>query len=156
MTDIRLRGDERHRHPVAQLSPAQLRLQDEEEFVGRPETGGALHGADDDRAGVRRELLEGLARMRGMIDVADRLGMALGPETQDLVERQFGTGRDNQVIVVDRRAVAELDTVLGRMDAPCALRQQPHALRFMTSARSISISSRLRQPTATQGLDGTK
>lgn len=82
MTDIRLRGDERHRDPVAQLSAAQLRLQDEEEFVGRPETGRALHGADDDRARVRRELLESLARMRGMIDVADRLGMALWAETR--------------------------------------------------------------------------
>ncbi|MHC2785131.1 hypothetical protein ACVMBZ_004345 [Bradyrhizobium liaoningense] len=124
--------------PVAQFSPAQLRLQDEEEFVGRPETGRPLHGTDHDRAGVRCELLEGLTGMRGMIDVADRLGMAFWTETRNLIERQFGAGRDDQVVVVDRGAVAELDMVLGRVDAPCALRQQSHALA-LHDVRQINL-----------------
>lgn len=56
----------------------------------------------------------------------------------NLVERQFGTGRDDQVVVVDRRAVAELDTVLGRVDAPCALRQQAYALA-LHDVRQINL-----------------
>ena len=47
------------------------------EFVGRPEAGRALHRADHDRAGICGELLERVLGVRGVIDMADRLGVAV-------------------------------------------------------------------------------
>ncbi len=128
MADIGLRRHERHRHAIAQLAPAQLGLQNEQEFVGRPEAGSALHGADHHRPRIGRELLERVLGVRGMIDVADRLGMAVGPEARDLVEGKLRPGRDHQIVVVDRRAVGEFDPVFLRMHPLRALRQQPDAL----------------------------
>ena len=62
MADIGLGGDEGHGHAVADLAAAQLGIEDEGELVGRAEAGGALHGADDDGAGVLAEGLERAAR----------------------------------------------------------------------------------------------
>ena len=61
MADIGFGSDEGDRHAVANLAPAQVGDEDEREFIGRAEAGGALHGADHDRAGV---LAEGLPAMR--------------------------------------------------------------------------------------------
>ena len=55
MADIGLRADESHRHLVAQLPPAQIGIEDHGELIGRPEAGGALHGADDHGAGISAE-----------------------------------------------------------------------------------------------------
>ena len=38
----------------------------------------------------------------------------LGPEALDLVERELRAGRDDEVVVVEHRAVAQLDAVLLR------------------------------------------
>ena len=59
VADIGLGGHEGHRHPVADLAAAQLGFEDEGEFIGRAEAGCALHRADDNRAGVLAEGLEG-------------------------------------------------------------------------------------------------
>ena len=114
MADIGLRGDEGHRHAIAQLAAAQLGFQDEQEFVGRPEAGGALHGADHHRPRIGGKLLEGVLGVGGVVDVADRLGVAVRPEPGDLVEGEFRPGGDHQIVVVDRGAVRELDAVFGR------------------------------------------
>ena len=66
--------------------------------------------------------------MGGVIDVADRLGMAVGTEPRNLIEGEFRPGRDHQIVVVDRGAVRELDAVVLRMHPLRALRQQPDAL----------------------------
>ncbi len=53
--------------------------------------------------------------------------MSLGSETRHLVERQFRTGRDDQVIVGNGRAVIQLDAVLLRVHLPGAFRLQRNA-----------------------------
>ena len=109
VADIGFGGDEGHRHLVADLAAAQLRLEDEGELVGRAEARGALRRADHHRAGVLAEGLELGRRLLGMVDVADRCGEAVGAETLDLVEGQFRPGRDDQIVVADRRSVGRLD-----------------------------------------------
>ena len=114
MADIGLGGDEGHRHLVADLPLAQVGVHDHGELVGRAEAGRALHGADDDRAGVGAELLPGVGALGGVIDVADRVGVLLRPEALDLVEGELGSGGDDQIVVGDRFAVRQLDPVLLR------------------------------------------
>lgn len=128
MPDIGLGGDERHRHLIAQLATAQLGFQDEQEFVGRAEAGGTLDCADHHRSGLGSQLLERVLGVRGMVHMADRLGIAVRTQAGDLVEGKLRTCRDHQVIVADRRAVAELNAVFGRMNAPHALGEQANAL----------------------------
>ena len=115
-------------HAVAQLAAAQLGFQDEQEFVGRPEAGRALHGADHHRPRIGRELFEGILGVGGVIDVADRLGVALGPEPRNFVKGEFRPGGDDQIVVVDRGAVGEFDAVVLRVHPLRALRQQADAL----------------------------
>jgi len=81
-----------------------------------------LHGADHDGPRVGGKLFEGVLGMGGAIDMADRLGMAVRSEPGDLVECEFRPGGHHQVIVVDRNAVRELNTVLRGMHALRALR----------------------------------
>ena len=128
MTDIGFGCHKGHGDAVAELAAAQFGFQDEQELVGRAETGCALHRADHDRPRIGGELLEGFLRVRGVIDVADRLRMAVGPEPRNLVEGEFRPGRDHQIIVVDRAAVGKFDTVFRRMHARRALGQQADAL----------------------------
>ena len=109
MSDVGLGGNEGHWDPVADLPAAQLRLEDEHEFVGRPKAGGALRGADNDRTRVLAECLEIDRGLLGVVDVADRIGKAVGTETLDLVEREFRPGRDDEVVVVQRRTIRRLD-----------------------------------------------
>ena len=63
VSDIWFRRDKRHGHAIAELPPAQLRLQNEQELVGRPEAGCALHGADHHGSGVCGKLFEGFLRV---------------------------------------------------------------------------------------------
>ncbi len=58
MADIGFGRHEGYRHLIPNLSPAQLGVENEGEFIGRTEAGGALHGAGDDRLGVLAEFLE--------------------------------------------------------------------------------------------------
>jgi hypothetical protein len=128
VTDIGLGGDKRHGDAVAKFAAAQLGLQDEQEFVGRAEAGCALHGADHHRPRIGRQLLERLPRLGGVIDVADRLGMAVRPEPRNLVECEFRSSGHHQIVVVDRRAVREFDPVFARVHALRALGQQADTL----------------------------
>ena len=114
MADIGLGGDESHWNLIADLAAAQFRLENEGEFVGRPEARGALRRADHDRAGILTEGLELARRLLGVIDMADRGGETVGPETLDLVEREFRPRRDDQIIVPQLRAVRRLERVLLR------------------------------------------
>ena len=111
MADIGLRRHEGHRHLVADLAAAQLRFEDEGEFIGRPVAGRALHRAGDDRPRLLAEFLEAQPGLFGMIDMADRTGEAVGAEALDLVEGEFGAGGDDQIIVAERRAVLEFEPV---------------------------------------------
>ena len=99
MADIRLRGDERHRHLVADAPTAEIRVHDHGELVGRAEAGRALNAADDDRAGILAEFLPALIGRGRVVDVANRFGVVLGPEAFDLVEGEFRPGSDDQIIV---------------------------------------------------------
>ncbi len=117
MADIGLRRHEGHRHLVADAPLAQVGVHDHGELVGRAEAGRALHRADHDRAGILAEFLPAIVGRRRVIDVADRIGVAFGPEPLDLVEGEFRTGRDDQIIVIERSAVAEFDPILGRVHA---------------------------------------
>ncbi len=117
MADIGLRGHEGHRHLVADAPLAQVGVHDHGELVGRAEARSALHRADHDRAGILAELLPAIVGRGRVIDVADRTGVALGAEPFDLVEGEFRTGRDDQIIVIERRTVGQLDPVFGRVHA---------------------------------------
>ena len=64
MADIGLRRDEGHRHAIADLATTQVSARHQRELVGRPEAGRALHGADDDGAGILAEALPPLRRAR--------------------------------------------------------------------------------------------
>ena len=63
-----------------------------------------------------------------MIDVADRIGVVLGPETFDLIKGQFRSGGDDQIIVIHRRAVTQLDAVFIRVNALGARRAKADAV----------------------------
>ena len=54
--------------------------------------------------------------------------MAVRPEPGNLVECELRSGGDDQIVVVDRRAVGEFDAVFRGMHALRALRQQADAL----------------------------
>ena len=84
---------------------AQLGVQNEGEFIGRAEARGALHRADHDRARVGAERLERVMRLLGVIDVADRLRVAVRAEPGDLVEGEFRAGGDHEVVVGNELAV---------------------------------------------------
>ena len=60
-----------------------------------------------------------------MVDVADRLGVVLGTESFDLVERQVRAGGNHQVVVAQRTAIEEFDLFLFRMQPLGALRVEP-------------------------------
>ena len=102
MADIGFRGDEGHRHLVANAPLAQFGVEDEGELIGRAEAGGALHRADHDGAGICRKFLQRLECLLGMIDMADGLGEAFGPKPGNFVEGQFRAGGDDQIIVSGR------------------------------------------------------
>lgn len=63
------------------------------------------------------ELLPGLLRRGGVVDVADRLGVALGTEALDLIEGQLRPGGDDEVVVFQQVAVAQLEAILLRLHA---------------------------------------
>ena len=61
---------------------------------------GPLCRADDDRAGVLDEFVKSRPRLFGMVDVADRLGMAaVGAEPLDLIKGKFRPRGDHQIVV---------------------------------------------------------
>jgi hypothetical protein len=99
VADVGLAGHQRHRHAVAQLALAQVRVEDEGELVHRAEAARALDRADHDRARVLEEFPVGLPRALRVVDRADRLGVALGAEPRDLLEGQPGPGADDEVVV---------------------------------------------------------
>ena len=60
--------------------------------------------------------------LQRVVDLADRLGVCLGPEALDLVEGELGAGGDDQIVVVERAAVVQLDAARRRVRArfaPC-------------------------------------
>src|SRR5436190_19918505 len=63
-----------------------------------------------------------------MVDMTDRLRMALRSEPWYLIKCEFGAGRDHEVVVIDRRAVRELDPVVRGMDPLGALGQEADPL----------------------------
>ena len=130
MADIGLGGDEGHRHLVADLRVAQGLVEDEGEFIGRTEAGGALHRADDHRAGPCHQRVEGGFRRHGVIDLADRGGMRPGPEALDLVEGEFRPGGDHEIVIGERAPVLELDPALRGMEPLRALRMERDAAAF--------------------------
>ncbi len=99
----------------------QLGIENEGEFIGRAEAGGALNRADHDRPGIFHEFLERRIRLLRVIDVADRLGMAVRAQSGNFVESQFGAGGDDQIVIGFAAAVIELDAIFRRMHAPGAL-----------------------------------
>ncbi len=109
--DIGLRGDEGHRHLVADLAPAQVGVHDHGELVGGTETGCHLHGAHHDMAGILDELVPYLGGLHGVVDMAHRLRMAVGSEALHFLECQLRSGGDDEKVVVDHSAVGQLDLV---------------------------------------------
>ena len=77
MTDIRLCGDEGHRHLVAKSSAPQLGVEDEGIFVGGAEAGRTLNRTGNDRAGLLAKFLEGQASLFRVVDVTNRLCVAV-------------------------------------------------------------------------------
>ena len=158
MADVRLGGDEGHRHLVADLAPAQVGVHDERELVGRAEARRALHRADDDRARILDERVPRLAggARRGRRGRPTACGPS-GPRPSTSSKASFGPGGDDQVVVVER-ACRRRARPGSRPDA----RASPRADRTRcpssrgTARPGTRCRSRLRQLTATQGLDGTK
>ena len=140
MADVGLGGDEGHRDAVADPALAQVGFHDEGELVGRAEARRALHRADHDRTGRRDEPVPDLGRLRRMIDVADRLGVAARTETGDLVERELRTGGDHEIVVVDEISVLEPDAVLLRLHALGAGGDEPDShLREQRRQRQLDV-----------------
>ena len=71
MTDVWLGGDKGDRHAIADFPAAQISVDNEGEFIGRPEARGALDGTYDDRAGILAEAFPLLRRVLGVIDMTD-------------------------------------------------------------------------------------
>ena len=106
MADIGLGGDEGHRHPVAQLALAQVRVEDERVLVGRAEARGEGHRADHHVTGVVEEGLVVAVGLFGVIDGAHRMGVAaVGAGALHFLEGQTRPRRDDQVVVLDHLAV---------------------------------------------------
>ena len=80
--------------------------------------------------GSLTKLVPILAGFHGMIHVTDRLGMAIGAQTFDFVERQLGTGGDDQEVIVDDLAVIQFDLVIFRMNPFGADRDEIDVLLF--------------------------
>jgi hypothetical protein len=80
---------------------------------------------------------------------------AVGAGARHFVEAQLGAGGDDQVVVVQRsrRRPASGGFAVG-IDARHGLGNEVDALALQQRAIGIAPPSRLRQPTATQGLDG--
>ncbi len=156
VADVRLAGDEGDRHLVAQLAPAQVGVEDEGELVGRAEAAGHRHRADDHRAGVLEEFLVLGPEGFGVVDGADRVRVAaVRPGARHFVEAELGSGGDDQVVVGQAVAAVEFEAVASASILVTALAMKAMPLRSSSGAICRMISSRLRQPTATQGLDGT-
>jgi hypothetical protein len=152
VADVGLAGDEGHRHLVAQLALAQVGRHDEGELVGRAEAAGARHGADHDRARVLQEFLVVGKPLLGMVDGADRMRVTVdGARARHLVERQLGAGGDDQVVVGQLSPPSSTSLLPG---ASMAVTAEPMKSMFFLrsgSASGTTMSSRWRQPTATQG-----
>ena len=81
-------------------------------------------------------------RALGVVDIADRLRMALGAEALDLVEGELRAGGDDEVVVVEEGAVAQLDLVLFRVNAPGARRVERDAfLRQVFRGREFDFAA---------------
>ena len=117
VADVRLRRDERHRHPIAQFAPAQIGVEDHRELVGRAEAARPLRSTDHHRAGRLQECLVGLPGGGRMGRGADRLRVpAERPQPRNLVEGQARAGGDDQVVVLQLAAILQQHAVLRRMD----------------------------------------
>jgi hypothetical protein len=114
-------------HAVARLGPTQGRVEDERKLIGRPETGRALNGSYDCRPARLHQRIDGELRLLGMIDVADRLGVAVRSKARDFVEGEVRPGGDDQIVITQERAVIEFDAALLGVHAFRALRPQRDA-----------------------------
>ena len=68
--------------------------------------------------------------MQRMIDMANRMGVGRRAKAFDLVEGQIRPGRDDQIVISDRCAVVQLDTLFVRVQALGALRIQRDVALF--------------------------
>ena len=135
VADVGLGGDEGHRHLVADLAPAQVGFHDERELVGRPEARRALHRADDDRARIGDEAVPA-GRQPSRRDRRGRSSAcAVRAEPLDLVERELRPGGDDEVVVVQHRAVVELELAALRMQTLRAARIERDALLLQVGRR---------------------
>ena len=127
MADVRLRGDEGHRHAVAHLGAAQRGFQDEQEFKGRPKATLALNRADDHRAWIGDKCVKHVLGHQGMVDMANRLGVAVGPEAWNFVKSEIKSRRDDQVVIGEVGARNHFDAVFRWMNPLGALRVERDA-----------------------------
>ncbi len=155
MADIRLRRHEGHRHLIANTRITKGCVEDKGEFIGRAVTGGALNRADDDWPGRLDELVEGGFRLYRMIGLADGLSVSLGSESRHFVEGEVRSGCDDQIVVVQNVTTVKPYLVRGRLDAFRAFRAQIDASLLQHRDEIDGYILGCRQPTATQGLDGT-
>jgi hypothetical protein len=104
--DVRLAGDEGHRHLVAQLAFAQVGIDDHRELVGWAEATGALCSADHDRARIFEKCLIARPGLFGVFGGANRLRESVGPQTRHFAEGETRSRGDEQVVVIDASSVA--------------------------------------------------
>ena len=90
---------------------------------------GALNGANDDRAGIGHQLLEPVKGLDCVIDMADRVRIALRPQAFNLVESQIRASGDDQIIVVNKTTIGQFNAVFLGVNAFCALRIERYAAR---------------------------
>ncbi len=127
VADIRLAGHEGHRHSVAELAPAQVRVDDHREFVCRPEAARALDGADDDRSGIGQEGLVRAPRLLRVRGRADALRVRLRAEPGDFVEGELRSRRDHEIVVFKGGAAREHETIGFRLDPVRRIREEADA-----------------------------
>ncbi len=103
VADVGLGRDVGHRHAVADLATAQVRVEDHRGLVRGPVEARTLRRADDDRA---RVLHEPLVRVRRRARARACTPTACAPwaEPRHFLERELRPGRDHQVVVRERAA----------------------------------------------------
>lgn len=126
--NIGFRRHERHRNLVANAPFAQLGVEDHRKFVRRTEAGCAVRRSDHDRAGRLAESFERSLRLFGVVDMTDRLGESVRSQALDFIERQLGSGSDDEIVIAYGPAILEFDTVFRCMNTPGARVEKAYPL----------------------------
>ena len=131
MTNIGFTGDERHGDLVPNAFASQRGIQNGSVFICRAETTCALDCTDNDVTGIFDQTLEIFIGLFSMIYRADGLGKTINRACpRNFIERQLGSGGDEEIIVLDGFAVFQNEAVAFRFQFIHELGNEIDALLF--------------------------